>query len=59
MDDPKITVRVGKAEFEKIMLEAFREAGQHTIERMIEIADPDHKHIIRGYGAMVLKELDD
>lgn len=49
--DEKITI--SKADFERVALDA----GRTTIQRMIELAPPEHKHIVQAVGERCLAEI--
>jgi hypothetical protein len=52
------TVTIRKSDFEKVAIEAFRTAACEVIERMTELAPPEHRHIIRHVGRQCLAELE-
>lgn len=55
--DEKITI--SRAQFEDVAMHAFADAGRTFIQRMTELAAPEHKHIVQDLGARCLAELEE
>lgn len=52
------TVTITKSQFEAVALEAFADAARTVIERMVELAAPEHRHIVRSAGERCMAELE-
>lgn len=50
-------VTISKTNLEKVATNAFKAAGRTTIERMIELAEPEHQEIVREVGRRCLAEI--
>jgi predicted HTH domain antitoxin len=59
MAKTEIVIELGSQAFKDLMLEAFEKAGRITVQRMVELASPEHKSMVQELGARCLAELEE
>lgn len=52
-------IKLDNPAFKELMLEAFEKAARSTIQRMEELAPPEHRHIVSELGRQCLAELEE
>lgn len=59
MAQREIVIELDSPAFKDLMLEAFEKAARTTIQRMEEMAAPEHRHIVTELGRQCLAELEE